>query len=348
MMRKLFFPWRRAQPMKRRAVVLVALVDALAPLLLSVSLKALLRAEGTAPSLAAPTRPEPVFLARLGRFRVPAAITLRAWDRFNQDNISMVSAGVAFFMLLSIFPGLAAFVALYGLVADVGAVTIQLKILAHIVPPEVLGFVGEQMTRLAGAQKGGLSLAFVGGLVLAIWSANGAVKALFQGMNMAYDEPERRGFIKLTLITLAFTVGMLVVMTAAITALVGGPAAAATFGPHAAMVVQAAGWPLILVVVAVGIALLYRFGPSCAEPRWRWVSWGGAVAAVLWLAVSMAFSAYVQQFGHYDRTYGALGAVIGLMLWLWLSMLIVLAGAELNAEIERTTEPERAAKHPGR
>ena len=107
--------------------------------------------------------------------------------------------------------------------------------------------------------------------------------------------------------------------------------------------VKVAGLPLILIIVAVGIALLYRFGPSCAEPRWRWVSWGGAVAAVLWLGVSVVFSAYVQRFGHFDRTYGALGAVIGLMLWLWLSMLIVLAGAELNAEIERTMEPGKAA-----
>ena len=340
MIRKLFSPWRRVLQTQRRAVIAVALIDALAPLLLSMSMKALLKAGSPPP----PVPLEPGFIAHWGRFRAPAAIVLRALSRFNDHNISMVSAGVAFFMLLSIFPGLAAFVALYGLVADVGAVTTQLKILAHIAPPEVLGFVADQMTRLAGAQKGGLSLTLVGGLLLAVWSANGAVKALFQGMNMAYDQPERRGFVKLTLITLAFTVGMLVVMTAVITALVAGPAAAAaTFGPEAAMAAQAAGWPLILIVVAVGIGLLYRFGPSCAEPRWRWVSWGGAVGAVLWLAVSAGFSAYVQQFGHYDRTYGALGAVIGLMLWLWLSMLIVLAGAELNAEIERTMEPGKAA-----
>ena len=125
-------------------------------------------------------------------------------------------------------------------------------------------------------------------------------------------------------------------MTLVISALVGGPAAVAAFGPQAAILVQAAGWPLILIVVAIGIALLYRFGPSCAEPRWRWVSWGGLMAAVLWLLVSVAFSAYVQHFANYDRTYGALGAIIGLMIWLWLSMLIVLTGAELNAEIERT------------
>jgi len=333
--------------MKWRGVMLMALADALAPLLLSVSMKALLR-DTAAASLAPPVPPEPAFLYRLGRFRAPAAITLRAWDRFNQDNISMVSAGVAFFMLLSIFPGLAAFVALYGLVADVGAVTPQLRLLAHILPADVLSFIADEITRLAGAQKGGLSLTFVGGLLLAVWSANGAVKALFQGMNMAYGEPERRGFIKLTLITLAFTLGILVVLSLTITALIGGPAVAAAYGPKAAMVVQVAGLPLVLVIVAVGIALLYRFGPSCAEPRWRWVSWGGAAAAVLWLAVSVVFSAYVQRFGNFDRTYGALGAVIGLMMWLWLSMLIVLAGAELNAEIERVYEPARAAKHPGR
>ena len=340
MIRSLLTPLRRSLQTGTRAVIAVALIDALAPVLLSMSMKALLKAD--APAAPEPAAPEPAVLARLGRFRAPAAVALRAWTRFNDHDISMVSAGVAFFMLLSIFPGLAAFVALYGLVADVGAATSQLKVLAHIVPREVLGFVADQMTRLAGAQKGGLSLTLVGGLLLGIWSANGAVKALFQGMNMAYGEPERRGFVKLTLITLAFTVGLLVVMTLVITALVAGPAAAAAaFGPGAAIVAQAAGWPLILIVVAVGVALLYRFGPSCAEPHWRWVSWGGAAASVLWLAVSAAFSAYVQQFGHYDRTYGALGAIIGLMLWLWLSMLIVLAGAELNAEIERTTEARR-------
>jgi membrane protein len=340
---RLPFSSRARQARAPKHVVAVALIDAVSRLVLFTAVSAWLRRDEGATALAQAETPEPAFLRRLGGLRVPAGVAYRAWVRFNQDSISMISAGVAFFMLLSIFPGLAAFVALYGLVADVGDAATQLRVLAHILPPDVVSFIRDEITRLAQAQTGGLSVTFVGGLLLAIWSANGAVKALFQGMNMAYDAPEKRGFIRLTLITLAFTVGMIAVLSLMITALVAGPAAAAIFGSHAAMIVQVAGWPLILVVVAVGLALLYRFGPSGAAPRWRWVSWGGAVAAALWMAVSIGFSAYVQTFGHYGRTYGSLGAIIGLMIWLWLSMLIVLAGAELNAEIERTDERERPA-----
>jgi membrane protein len=340
---RLPFTSRSRQARAPKHVVVVAVIDAVSRLVLFTAVAAWLRRDERAIALAQDLPLEPAVLLRLGGLRVPAGVAYRAWVRFNRDNISMISAGVAFFMLLSIFPGLAAFVALYGLGADANDAAGQLRILAHILPPDVLSFIGDEITRLAHAQTGGLSVTFVVGTLLAIWSANGAVKALFQGMNMAYDQPEQRGFIKLTLITLAFTVGMFVVLSLTLTALIAGPAAAAMFGPHASLVTRAAGWSLILVVVAVGVALLYRFGPSCAEPRWRWVSWGGAVAAVLWLAVSLAFSAYVQRFANYDRTYGSLGAIIGLMLWLWLSMLIVLAGAELNAEIERTAERQHPA-----
>ena len=272
------------------------------------------------------------------------AILGRTRKEFADDQAPMIAAGVSFYSLLALFPGLAAFVALYGLFADVAEARRHLQALAHILPASALTLIGEQMIRMAAAQKGGLSVTFVLGLLTSIWSANGAVKAMMTGLNIAYEEHETRGFIHKTLISLAFTLGLLVFGFAAVAVLGAGPAAESYLGHHAALLLNLVSWPILLVAMAIGVALLYRFGPSRDPVRFEWISWGSGVAVLLWLAVSTLFSLYVGNFAHYDRTYGSLGAVVGFMMWNWLSNLIILGGAELNAEIERQTDMDPAAR----
>jgi membrane protein len=265
-----------------------------------------------------------------------ADLAWNTWTAFNQDNIPLVSAGVTFFMLLAFFPGIGAFVSLYGLLADVGEARQHLQVMALFLPRDVIGFIGDEMLRIASARgSGGLSMAFAFTLGLSVWSANGAVRSLFLGMNVALEQHEKRGWLRLTAVSLVFTVGILVFFTALIGALVAGPTAAALFGRAGRMAVTYGGWPVLLVLVAAAISVVFRFAPSRPVAHRRWFSWGSVLATVLWLVVSLVFSAYVGRFAHYDRTYGSLGAVIGLMTWLWLSTQIVLGGAELDNEIAR-------------
>jgi membrane protein len=294
----------------------------------------------------APADPAPDATGAIGRgrgARDPGDIPARGWRdilkrtflAFTSDHITVIAGGVTFSVLLAIFPALAAFVGLYGLVANVDDIPGQLHTLGAVLPSDTVKFLGGEMTRLAHANHGGLSLALVFGVLLSFWSANGAMKSLFVGMNVAYDQTERRGLITLNLTTLAFTLGLVVFFALSMTVLAADAVVARFVGPGPGRVVAFARWPLLLIGFGGGLTLLYRYGPSREHARWRWVSWGSAAATVLWLAASLLFSFYTSRFSHYDRTYGSLGAVVGLMIWIWLSAIIVLLGAELNGEIER-------------
>jgi membrane protein len=264
-------------------------------------------------------------------------ILIRAWKEFQEDQIPLVAAGVTFYVLLALFPALGAFVALYGLFADVAEAQRHLQLLSFVLPADALKFFGEQMMRISETHEGGLSLAFAGGLLLSVWSANGAMKAIITALNIAYEEQEKRKFVRKTATSLAFTLGFLVFSVAAIAA-IAAPAAIEPFaGKAAATTFSVVSWPLLVAALGVGLALLYRYGPSRDRMKWRWVSWGSAAALLLWLAASAAFSIYVANFANYEKTYGSLGAVIGFMTWVYVSAQVVLLGAELNAEIEHQT-----------
>ena len=273
-------------------------------------------------------------------------ILLRTKSEFLEDQIPMISAGVTFYILLALFPGLGAFVALYGLFADVAQAQRDLQLLSFMLPPDALKLIGEQMIRLATANGGGLSLAFIGGLLLSIWSANGAMKAMMTGLNIAYDETERRNFFKKTLTSLAFTLGLLAFVIVACALLAAQPAIATFVGTRAASVFGAITWPVLALGLMGALAVLYRYGPSRERPRWRWITWGSVAALVLWAAASGLFSIYVGNFAHYDKTYGPLGAVIGFMMWSWISTVVILLGAELNAEIEHQTAMDTTTGAP--
>lgn len=273
-------------------------------------------------------------------------VVWRTWKEFNNDRITAVAGGVTFFSLLSLFPALAAFVSLYGLFSDVATAHEQLNLLAGFLPRDALAFVGEQMLRIADTSHSGLGAAFVVSLALSLWSANAGVKALIAGLNIAYEQRERRGFIRLNLISLTFTFGAVVFLIVAISLVVALPVALSVIGYGGPDPMLWLRWPLMLAVIMLILAVLYRYGPDRRKARWRWVSWGSAAAAVLWVAVSMGFSWYVANFAHYDRTYGSLGAVIGFMTWMWISTIVVLLGAELNAEIEHQTAVDSTVGPP--
>lgn len=268
----------------------------------------------------------------------PTQIPPRGWKdilqrtakEFHDDNVALVAAGMTFYALLAFFPGLSAFVALYGVFANVADARHQLDALAGVLPPDTVRFIGDQMIRVAGAQTAGLTWTVAVGLLVAIWSANGAAKACFLGLNIAYEETEKRGFVRLTATTLAFTLGGLafIVLTLAV-----------NLAPELGWL----RWPVLVAAVAGGVALLYRYGPSRDPAKWRWVSWGAGLTTLVWILGSVGFSFYLANFAHYDRAYGPLGAVIGFMMWTYVSSLILLAGAELNAELEHQTARDTTA-----
>ena len=276
--------------------------------------------------------------------QLPAAgwrdILWRVKTEMAQDNLSLVAAGVAFYALLALFPAIAAVVSIYGLVADPQTVEQQLQSVSHILPQEARSIVEEQLKRVTASGSTALGLGAIVSLLLAIWSANKGTQSLITALNIVYDEDEKRGFIWLNVISLGLTVGMFLFLIVCLVAIAGLPALIGNLGlPE--VVRQLAvwlRWPILGVAFVVALAMLYRFAPRRDEPRWRWVSWGAVVATVLWLIASGLFSWYVSNFGSYNETYGSLGAVAVLMMWLWLSALIVLLGAELNAEMEHQTE----------
>ena len=277
----------------------------------------------------------------------PTDIPARGWfeiakhivTRIGEDRIMAVAAGVTFYGLLAIFPAIAAFVSIYGLVADPGTISDQLAALSSFMPGGAIDIIGEQVKRLT-SQPGALGFGFVFGLATSLWSANAGMKAVFDALNVAYQEHETRSFIKLNLISLVFTLGALLFVLTAIGAVVVLPIVFnfVGFGGLGSWLLSIGRWPALLLVILAALALLYRFGPSRATPRWRWVTPGSVVAAIGWAIFSVAFSWYITSFGSYNQTYGSLGAAIGFMTWLWLSTTIILVGAELNAETEHQAD----------
>jgi len=265
-------------------------------------------------------------------------IALRLYREFNHDRLLLVAAGVTFYAILALFPAIAALVSIYGLVADPRSINQHLSDLRGVLPDGALDIIGGQVKRLTEKGSGTLGLTAVISILISLWSANGGVKAIFDALNIAYEEDEKRSLVMLNLHSLAFTLGALLFVVLALTGIVLVPAALQVFGlDEKAWYIALLRFPALLLLVVGGLAVLYRYGPSRKKPKWRWVTWGSGLAGVLWLIVSGLFSWYVAHFGSYNETYGSLGAAIGFMTWIWLSTTVVLVGAELNAEMEHQT-----------
>jgi membrane protein len=277
----------------------------------------------------------------------PTDIPARGWKdilwrvfwSIPDDRILSTSGGVAFFALLAVFPAIATVVSLYGLFADTGTIRGHLSLLAGILPGGVLELIGEQVTLIITQGSDTLSLAFAIGFLVALWSANSGVAALFDALNVVYGEKEKRSLLRFYFTSFLFTLGMIRVVMTAIGAVVVAPIIFTFIGivTPAEQFLAVLRWPVLLVVVCAWLAMIYRYGPSREGAKWRWVTWGSVMAAMLWLGASMLFSWYVANFDSYNKTYGSLGAGVGFMIWIWLSVVIVLLGAELNAEMEHQT-----------
>ena len=263
--------------------------------------------------------------------------------------ILAIAAGVTFYSLLAIFPAVAALVALYGLVADPVTIAQHLGNLSSFVPGGAIDVIGDEINRIAAQSKEAKGLTVVVGLAVSLWSANGGVKAMFDALNVVYDIDETRSFVKLNAISLAFVIGGLVFVLVAIGAVVALPIVLnhIGMGEQTKLVVSIGRWPALFVAVALLLAFVYRHGPNRHDARWRWITWGSALASIAWLIASILFSWYAANFGSFNKTYGSLGAVIGFMMWLWISAIVVLMGGELDAVMERP-QKARTASEPGR
>ncbi|MEO6002937.1 MAG: YihY/virulence factor BrkB family protein [Opitutus sp.] len=265
-------------------------------------------------------------------------ILSRTKRELDQDNLSIVAAGVAFYWFLAFVPALGAVLSVYALFADPAQVSDHLAALAQIMPGEIIPMLKEQLTRLSEQdQTAGISA--VVSLLLALYSSSKAATALIQGLNIAYDEEEKRGFFKLQAIALLLTLGGVVgaVVAIGLVAILPGVLDHLHLGKGAEILASVARWPILIGGFMLALAVLYRYAPSRDEPKWKWLSAGAGVGTALWILGSAVFGLYASTFGNYDKTYGSLGALVIFLFWLFLTAYVVLIGAELNSEMERQT-----------
>jgi len=310
------------------------------------------------------SRQEPLALQKIragepGRGRLaatPLQIPWRGWkdilwrtyQQIMEDRLLAIAAGVVFYGLLALFPAVTALVSLYGLFASASTIQGHLDFLSGVLPGAVVGIVDEQIGRVVAKGDIKLSFGFAFGLGLALWSANAGMKAMIDALNIVYEEDEKRGFFRLNLVSLTMTLAAIVALLLAIAAVVAMPLVLDNFGLKSltGSLVGLARWPALMLGTLLALALLYRYGPSRREAKWAWLSVGSVIATLSWLAGSAAFSYYLEKYAHYDATYGSLGAAIGLMMWMWMTAIVILVGAELNSEVEHQTAVDTTEGRP--
>jgi membrane protein len=293
--------------------------------------------------LATPTATDDRQTLAPNAWQIPLAswkdILVRTFERINEDRIFATAAGVVFYGLLAVFPAITALVSSYGLYADPSTIADNLRSLALMLPDGSFAIVQDQISRVLGKETTTLSTTFVLGLLIAIWSANAGMKAIFDALNVVHEVKEERGFLRLNLTSLVFTIAALSAILVMIAGVVAVPLALQRLGlgERAEWIITLGRWPALLLLLLTALGLLYRFGPSRPNAHWEWFSFGALAASVLWFVGSSLLSWYLSNFGNYTATYGSLGAAIGLMTWMWMSAIVVLSGAELNSEVERRT-----------
>jgi len=291
----------------------------------------------------APTKPDLAAAEigpRVSPYRMPWSwwrqVLLNTYNEIGNDRLLAVAAGVVFYALLAIFPAVTAFVSFYGMVASYQTINDHLYLLSYVLPSGGVEIVRDQIVRIVSDSDGKLSAAFLVGLGIALWSANAGIKAMIDALNVIENETEQRSFFRLNALSLGLTLGAIGFLLVAIGAVIAFPLVMSTFGLEA--IVSTATWlvrwPAMLAVIMLVLSVLYRFGPS-GRRRWRVFSPGILFAAVAWIAGSAGLSLYLSKFADYNATYGSLGAAIGLMMWMWLTTIVILAGAELDSEIDK-------------
>ena len=265
-------------------------------------------------------------------------VVRRGWKRAKGDQVPLLAAGVAFYAFMAIFPALIAVVSIYGLFADPSTIANQLNSLTDTLPDAARQVITDQVTALS-MRRQTLGVSLILSLLVALWSASAGTSNLLTAISVAYDQHEERGFVKMRLLSLGLTVAgifFMVIILGVVAVL--PPLLRAVVGTGALRwLIQVVGWLIVLVLVPVALALLYRLAPGRAAPRMTWVSVGAVVATLMWLAASIGFSVYTSTFGNYAKTYGVFAGIVVLLLWLWLTMYAILLGAEINAESEQQT-----------
>jgi membrane protein len=272
-------------------------------------------------------------------------ILLRVWQRLGEDNVSLISAGIALNTSLAIFPALAVAVSLYGMFASPLDVAVDVKPFFDLLPQDAAQLIQAQLQNIAKPADRTLGFGAVLGALLAIWSARQGIVALMTASNIAYHETERRSYFRQLVLSLAFTLGGVVAFLSVLLLGIAVPVLLKTLplGAPATTAVLVLHWVMLWVVAALAAAVIYRHAASRQRPKWRWVAYGSVIAATLWLIGSILFALYVQNFGSYGKTYGALGGVIVLLLWFYLGGFAVVLGAVINAEMERQTAVDTTA-----
>jgi membrane protein len=309
-------------------------------------------AAGGGPSAGHQTDPRAVASDDRGRGAdTPQEIPAKGWKdiakrtgkEVKADQVPLLAAGVAFYVLLALFPAIIAGVSIYGLVADPQTVRDQINRLAETLSPETATLIGQQVQQVTSSAGGALGVATVIGILTALWSASSGMKALITGVNLAYDETEGRKFVKLRGLSILMTLAAMVLLGVALALIVGFPAVPDSWPTVLQWTAAVLRFVLLAVLLMAGLAALYRYAPDRDKPKWSWSSPGSVVATLLWVLASVGFSIYVNAFGNYNKTYGALAGVIILMFWLYLTAFVVLVGAELNAEMELQTARDTTA-----
>ena len=266
-------------------------------------------------------------------------ILWRTYQEMLSDRLLSIAGGVSFFVLLAIFPAITAVVSAYGLFSSPSVITDNLSLLNDVVPDNVLSVVHQQASRIASNSGSALSTGLIVGILASLWSAMSGVKAMIDALNVIYEQKETRSFILLNLVALGFTLASIAAFLLVVACIIVLPLILSFIGLGGLtqILTRVARWPVLLIVVLVGLAVLYRYGPDRRAARWQWVSVGSVFATLTWMVASFLFSWYLSSFANYNATYGSLGAAVGVMVWLWISTTVMLLGAELNSEIEHQT-----------
>jgi membrane protein len=266
-------------------------------------------------------------------------ILTRVWTAVGKDNVTLISAGLSMYALLAVFPSLAAAVSIYGIFASPDDVIKDMNSFVGVLPPGTWDIFAKQLQDVASHAGGTLTATAAVALLVSLWSARSGMASLITATNIAYSEPEKRGFVRQILVSLAFTGAGVLTFLLMLLLGIAVPISLKVFGVSgsAEWVVGVLRWVLLWLFAVVGLAAIYRYAPSRTRPKWRWVTWGSVTAATLWLLGSLLFAIYVRTFGTYGKTYGALGGVIVLLMWFYVTSFTIVLGAEINAEMERQT-----------
>lgn len=272
----------------------------------------------------------------------------RIWGHMKKDHTQLLSSGVAFWAFLSLFPAIVAAITIFGLVMGPEEVTRQLESFLEAVPSESRDLLRTQLESVAASSSTALGIGLVTSLAGALWAASTGMANMMEAINIVYDETDDRNWFQKRGTAVLLTLGAIVFVVLTLVGIAAVPHLVEATGLPSAVqfVLTAAVWPLLAAIFAVGLAVLYRYAPDRDNAEWSWISWGAGIAVVIWAVASILFQIYAASFGNYQETYGALAAVVVLLLWLMITSLSVLIGAHFNAEVEAQTATDTTQGEP--